>query len=177
MNKIETMGIMAVLKEAYPYYYKDKTKKELSAAVNLWTEMFADDDVRLVKAAVKSYIANDDKGFPPVIGQIKASLYKLTQKAPMSEVEAWGLVSKALKNGYYGAEEEFEKLPKVVQRAIGSSDRLREWSQVDERTVQTVISSNFMRSYTAKLKHEQEYAQLPNDVKQLINDTVLKLEA
>lgn len=176
MNKLETMGIMAVLKEAYPMYYKDKSKEELSATVNLWSEMFADDDVNLVKAAVKSYLANDIKGFPPVIGQIKNSLQKLLQPKILSEVEAWGLVSKALTNGYYNAKEEFEKLPQTIQNTIGSADRLREWSQVDAQTVQTVISSNFMRSYKAKSRHEQEYAKLPNDIKQLINKTILQIE-
>ena len=169
MNKVETMGIMAVLKEAYPMYYRDKSKTELNAAVNLWAEMFADDDINLVKAAVKTYIANDTKGFPPVIGQIKSALYKLTHSEQMSEVAAWGLVSKALKNGFYNAEQEFEKLPPVVQKAIGSADRLRDWSQVDVQAVQSVISSNFMRSYKAKLQVEQEYQQLPSDIKQLID--------
>ncbi len=176
MNKIETMGIMAILKEAYPMYYKDKPKDELSATVNLWSEMFADDDVNLVKAAIKSYIASDVKGFPPVIGQIKNSLYKLTEQEQMTEVAAWGLVSKALKNGYYNAKEEFDKLPPTIQSTIGSADRLREWSQVDVQTVQTVISSNFMRSYKVKSQQEQEYAKLPNDVKQLMSKIVLQIE-
>jgi len=173
LNKVETMGIMAILREAYPYYYKDKPKDELNAAVNLWAEMFAEDDFSLVKAAVKAYIANDIKGFPPVIGQIKNYIHKLVEPEQITEVEAWGLVSKALSNGCYNSTEEFNKLPALIQKAIGSADRLREWSQVPVDEVQTVISSNFMRSYKAKAKSQQEYERLPDDVKQLLSNTKL----
>ena len=34
MNLKETT-VMAILKEAYPYYYKDKTKEELITSINL----------------------------------------------------------------------------------------------------------------------------------------------
>lgn len=176
MRKTETMAIMAILKEAYPMYYRDKSKEELGTAVNLWTEMFADDDVNLVKAAVKSFIANDIKGFPPVIGQIKASLHKLTQPVQMTEQEAWTLVSKAISNSTYNATSEYEKLPKVLQRVIGSPSQLKEWSQMEVDAVQSVVASNFMRSYKVKSANEQEYQKLPNDIKALIGNLSEKLK-
>jgi len=175
MNKFETIGIMAILKEAYPMYYRDKSKEDLNVAVSLWLEMFADDDINIVKASIKAYIANDVKGFPPVIGQIKNSMHKLTEPAQLSEIEAWGLVSKAISNSCYNALEEFKKLPPIIQKTIGSSDRLREWSMVEIDTLQSVISSNFMRSYKVKSQNEQEYQKLPNDIKQLISRTTLQL--
>ena len=175
MNKFETIGIMAILKEAYPMYYRDKSKEELNVAVSLWAEMFADDDINLVKASIKSYIANDVKGFPPVIGQIKHSLHKIIEPEQLTEIQAWDLVSKAIRNGCYNSVEEFNKLPSTIQKSIGSADRLREWSQVELKDVQTVISSNFMRSYKVKLENEREYSKLPNDVKQLIDKTILQI--
>ena len=168
MTKQETMAVMAILREAYPLYYRDKTKDEIIKSVNLWAEMFSDDDVNIVKASIKAFIASDTKGFPPVIGQIKHQIQKLLAPEDMTEVHAWDLVSKAIRNGTYGAEEEFEKLPIVIQKAIGSPDRLREWSGVEPSEVQTVVASNFMRSYRAKLAHEEEYSRLPNDVKQMM---------
>lgn len=176
MKKTETMAIMAILKEAYPMYYRDKTKEELSTAINLWTEMFVDDDVNLVKAAVKAYIANDVKGFPPVIGQIKASLHKITQPEQLTEQEAWDLISKAIKNSTYHATEEYEKLPKLLQRVIGSPSQLKEWSQVPTDTVQSVVASNFMRSYKVRAANEQEYQKLPSDIKALIGNLSEKLK-
>lgn len=173
---METMGIMAILKEAYPMYYRNKSKEELNVAVNLWAEMFADDNINLVKEAVKAYIATDEKGFPPVIGQIKGKLYQITEPEQLSEVEAWGLVSKAIQNGCYNSEKEFDKLPEIVQRTIGSPARLKEWSQVDLDSLQTVVSSNFMRSFRAKSKNDEDYKRLPNDIKQLVSKTLLQIE-
>lgn len=175
MTKLETMGVMAILKEAYPMYYRDKSKEELTTAVNLWNEMFSDDDINLVKAAVKAHIATDTKGFPPVIGQIKTQLAKIIQPRQMTEQEAWSLVSKAIRNSAYNATEEFEKLPPIIQKVVADPSQLREWSQMDAKTVQAVVSSNFMRSYTVKSASEKEYQALPGDVKQLISNMTAKL--
>ena len=174
MKKSETVAIMAILKEAYPMYYKDKTKDELNTAINLWTEMFADDDVNLVKAAVKAYIANDVKGFPPVIGQIKASLHKITQPEQLTEQEAWNLISRAIKNSAYHATEEYQKLPPIIQKVI-TPEQLKEWSQMEVGAVQSVVASNFMRSYKAKVASNKEYQALPNNIKQLLSGMADKL--
>ncbi len=175
MTKIETMGVMAILKAAYPLYYKDKSKEELTSVVNLWTELFADDDINLVKAAVKRHIATDTKGFPPVIGQIKQSLVKIVEPNELSEQEAWNLVSKAIRNSAYNATEEFKKLPEAVKQLI-TPTQLKEWSQMDADTVQSVVASNFMRSYKAKVSSNREYQALPNDIKKLMNNSTLAIE-
>ena len=50
---------------------------------------------------------------------------KLAVKNQLSEAEAWAMVSKAARNGLYGAREEFEKLPEDVKQAIGTPDQLK----------------------------------------------------
>lgn len=167
MTRQETMAIMAILREAYPMYYKDKTKEELASSVNLWASLFEDDDPRLVQAAIKAHIVSDTKGFPPVIGQIKNQIQKLTEPEEMGETEAWALVSRAIGNGFYGAVEEFEKLPPVIRQSVGSARMLQEWAQMDASEVQSVVASNFMRTYRVKLKYAKEYRALPNDIKEL----------
>ena len=175
MTKTETMGIMAILKEAYPMYYKGKTKEELTIAVNLWTELFVDDDAKLVKAAVMTYISNSTSGYPPVIGQIKEKLRMLTAPNELTEQEAWNCIAKATKNSAYHATEEFNKLPELVQALVGSPAQLHEWSQMETKDLQTVVASNFMRSYKVKSVNNREYQALPNDIKQLISNVSDKL--
>lgn len=68
MNKKETATLMAIIKTAYPEYYRNQT--DLIDAVNLWAEMFTKDDATLIAKAVKKFIKTDSKGFPPKIGQI-----------------------------------------------------------------------------------------------------------
>lgn len=167
MTYKETLQIMAILKTAYPNYYKGGSDLEQAAA--LWAELFADDDVLVVAAAVKSFIVNDDKGFPPVIGQIKTMVRDLTSPKEMTELEAWGLVSAALRNSLYNSDDEYRKLPPVIQRIVGSPSVLREWAQSDINELQTVIASNFQRSYRARAKGEREFMALPQSTKDFLS--------
>jgi hypothetical protein len=120
----------------------------------------------VVAAAVKAHIATDAKGFPPSIGAIKAAVVKVTQPEEMTEAEAWGLVSRAVSNGIYGSQKEFDALPPVLQRLVGSPNQLKEWAMMDADTVASVVASNFQRSYRARAANEREMLAMPSDVRQ-----------
>lgn len=178
MNRKQVIGMMAIIRANYPMYYQNKGKEELQSVVNLWWEMFKDDDADLVIRAVKMFIANDTKGFPPVIGQIKSRLVELTSPEEMTEQEAWNLVKKAVINSGWHAEEEFQKLPPVIQKLVGSPNQLKEWALMETNNFDTVIGSNFMRSYRIRAKQIKEYEALPGDIKKFISGMSdnLKLE-
>lgn len=166
MTREETLAIMGVLKAAYPNYYRDMKRSDAEGVVELWHTMFAEEPAGLVGAAVKAHIATDVKGFPPHIGAIKEAIVKLRRGEEMTEQEAWELVRKATRNGTWGAKEEFEKLPPVIQRLVGSPNQLREWAQMDADVVQSVVASNFQRSYKVRAASEREMLALPTDVRQ-----------
>lgn len=168
MTREETIKILSVLRGAYPAFYRDVKKPEALATVNLWAEMFADDDYCVVGAAVKALIAGDEKGFPPVIGQVKATIRQLTEPVQMTELEAWALVSKAVRNSTYNSEAEFAKLPPEIQSVVHDPEQLRQWAMGSTEELETVIASNFQRSFRAKEKARKEYAALPSDVKQIM---------
>ena len=71
MTREETIQILQILKISYPNFYRDFSKEDTNNAIDLWTIMFEGEDFSMVANAVKAYIATDEKGFPPVIGQIK----------------------------------------------------------------------------------------------------------
>ena len=134
MNRAETLAIMSVMKAAYPAFYREMSARDAEAAVSLWCEMFADDPAHIVAMAVKSHIASDRKGYPPNIGSIKEAIRKLTRPDEMSDMEAWGYVSMALRNGIYGYAEEFKKLPPVIRRIVGTPMQLRECLDLENPT-------------------------------------------
>jgi hypothetical protein len=138
--------------------------------------MFKDDDAQIVTAAVQALIAADEKGFPPVIGQVKAYMRMLMPSDELSEMEAWTLVSRAASRGVYHAKDEFEKLPPLIQETLGSPQTLIDWGMIEERDFQTVTQSNFMRTYRAKAEKAREYRALPDNVKALIGGAVKQLE-
>jgi hypothetical protein len=131
--------------------------------------MFCDDDPNIVLAAVKSHIATDTKGFPPVIGQIKEQITKLTQPKMMTEAEAWGLVWRAVCNSGYHAQSEYDALPPLLQRLVGSPSQLHDWALMDADEVQSVVASNFMRSYRVRAKDWQEYQALPGAIRERLD--------
>ena len=166
MTRQETLGIMSVLKAAYPNYYRDMNRQDAEAVVDLWATMFSDEPAQLVAMAVKAHIASDVKGFPPHIGAIKEAIVKLQTPNAMTELEAWALVDKATRNAKYEAEEEFYKLPEIVQRLVGGPSQLRTWAMMDADKVSSVVASNFQRSYKAIMAKEKEQLALPADVRE-----------
>lgn len=168
MTYDETLAIMAVLKAAYPTFYKDMKRSEAEGIVGLWAEMFKDEPAEVVAVAVKAHIANDVKGYPPHIGAIKEAITKISQPKEMTELEAWGLIQKAIRNGIYGAVKEFNALPETLQRLVGSPNQLKEWAMMDAEVVNSVVASNFQRSYKVRAKSEREFMALPSDVRGFI---------
>lgn len=84
----------------------------------------------------------------------------------MTEQEAWGLVANALKNSAYHSEQEFAKLPPEIQSVIHDPAQLKAWA-IDDNFNESVVSSNFMRSYRARAASIREFKALPEDVKRL----------
>lgn len=177
----ETQAIMAILYDAYPLFYRGVGREDADRKTALWAEMFADEPVGLVAAAVKAYIAQDINNRPPGIGVIKNAIIKLTAPEEMTELEAWSLVrgaisgasmsddSRVLRGGVFSppsAVVKFEQLPPILQRLVGTPSRLAEWAMVPNDKLETVVQSNFMRSYKARAAHEREYMALPADVRQ-----------
>ena len=93
MDRTETIKIMAVLRGAYPQFYRDISEQEAEDTVNLWHDMFGTEEYALVAAAVKSLIEGDEHGFPPHIGAVKAKLRLLAGGEEPTEAEVWNLVS------------------------------------------------------------------------------------
>lgn len=102
----------------------------------------------------------------PNVGQIREQMRKMAEPAGMTEIEAWGLVKNALRNGSYGYAEEYAKLPPLVRRCVGSATQIREWAQMDSSEVDSVVASNFQRSYRAVSKQEADWQRLPEGFRQ-----------
>lgn len=168
MTRQETGIIMDILATAYPRFYAGQDAPDPEKAVALWAEMFAEDDVAVVAAAVKALIATDDKGFPPHIGAVKAKVRQITQPSGMTPQEAWNLVAKAIRNSAYDSREEYDKLPKDIQRLVGSPNQLRDWALMDSDTVHSVVASNFQRSFSTRQKADNDFKALPRDVQAMI---------
>ena len=169
MTTDETKVILGTLKAAYPKTFATLKPTDANSMIALWAKMFADDAAKIVIAAVEAFIATDDKGFPPAIGQIKMQIAKIVGGKEKTELEAWGEVKQALSRSGYNATEEFKKLDPVIRRIVGGPSQLKEWAMLDMERLDSVIASNFQRSYKACEKSYREYLALPTAVRELIS--------
>ena len=168
MTKEDAAKVLAILRVAYPTFYRDITKADAEAAINLWVEIFAEDDGQAVAAAVKAMIATRTSNFPPVIGEVKEALQKSQEPNRMTELEAWAIVSKALsKCDLQNPTPTYNKLPESIRRVIRSPSVLKEWAIADVSEVQTVIASNFQRSFRTIQQREWDDAKIPASLRQL----------
>lgn len=167
MTREETIKIIRIMVDSYPNYKPN----DISETVDVWQMMLSDYDYNLVAMALKAYILSDTSGFAPSIGQLVAKMQIITKPQELSEMEAWSLVSKAIRNSGYNSVEEFANLPPLVQRAVGTPDNLRNWAVSDYQTIESVIQSNFLRTYRTVVRRENEINCMPNEIKALIDKT------
>lgn len=165
MTREETVKIMRIICDSYPNY----KPTNLSEIVDVWCMMLSDYTYDEVSIALKAYITSNTSGFAPAIGQLIAMMQTITQEQELNEMEAWALVSKAIRNSGYNSVEEYAKLPPLVQKAVGLPNQLRSWA-LDGNFDEQVASSNFMRCYRAELNRQQEIERMPSEVRQLIQN-------
>lgn len=170
MTRDETIKILMIIQAAYPNYKPpDKT-----VAVNVWSEMLSDIPYEQVSIAVKAYIQTDTSGFAPSIGNIREKVqFIFSEEDDLNESAAWEIVWRAICNSGYHAEEEYNKLPPIVQRAVGSPRQLREWGlmeNIDGKSI-VVLQSNFQRVFRIEKEREKERKKLSQNIVRLM-DTI-----
>lgn len=167
MTRKETVKIIRIMCDCYPNYKPNN----LSETVDVWQMMLDEYSYNQVSIALKAYVTSDTSGFAPSVGEIAAKIQLVSQPQELDGMTAWGLVSKALRNGTYGAVEEFNKLPPLVRQAVGMPDNLKNWATSDYQTIETVIQSNFLRTYETIVKRANEINRMPDNIKSLIEKT------
>jgi hypothetical protein len=150
--------------DSYPNYKPNN----ISETVDVWCMMLEDYNYNQISVALKAYVTSDTSGFAPSIGELIAKIQMISQPQELNEMEAWSLVSKALRNGTYGAVEEFSRLPPTVQEAVGNPDNLRNWATSDYKAIETVIQSNFIKTYRSVTSRTEEIKRVPAEIQKLI---------
>lgn len=169
MNREQIIQALAILKAAYPHSFQNMTKQEAEALIALWERQFKAEDPAAVSAAIDNLIASRTVGYSPTIGEVKEQIQKLRKSEQMNDAQAWFLVEKACQRGLYNSREEFEKLPPDVQAAVGGPEQLKAWAMMDAETVNSVVASNFRKTYRTVQQRETERAMMPPSVQEFLS--------
>lgn len=166
MTEHETKKIIAVIFATYANQYKGFTEYKRKNLISAWQAVFEEYSYQQVSFGLKAFLRNDKKGYAPSPGQVMQYIVSQDENNDLlNEQEAWALVAMACRNGYYGSEEEYSKLPPAVQKAVGSPDNLKAWSQVPADEFNTVTSSNFQRAYRTVVQRVQSEQALPEGMR------------
>ena len=168
MTRVETAKILTLLQAEYPNSFANLDAQGMTLKQELWCNEFANDPFDLVFTALRMYMETGER-FAPNIGQIRQKMVQAKNQDEMSDGEAWSLVSKACRNGSYGYMKEFAKLPPLIQKAVGRPEQLRDWAAMEESTVQSVVASQFQRSYRAVKERQKELDSYPPALIDMIN--------
>ena len=167
MTREDVKELLAMIQATFPNFNPiDKT-----AAVNAWMMALEDFDRNQIAMAFKSYVRADASGFAPTPGKLIERISTIKHLKDETETEAWMRVAIALRNGAYGSEEEFEKLPPMVQKAVGSAKQLEIWA-VDEHFNEEVAKAQFLRVYRTESQRAIDYEKMPSDVKRIIDNAM-----
>lgn len=162
ITKKQFLILVAAMKAAYP---SEKFLPDDDAG-KIWYMMLKDIDYQTLTAAVQKHMMMSP--YPPTIADLRK--YSVQGVEQMSELAAWSLVRQAISNSSYHAEEEYSKLPPLIQKAVGNPANLREMARMDMDTVNSVEQSHFIRVYRATVKRETELLQLSPEMRELIGE-------
>lgn len=157
MKREEIVSVLKVISETYDVQFT-----ELSMEV--WFNSLKDFDIKDVQKATWQYVRiGHYKPKPADIIDLIVSNNVPQQPEEMSAQEAWSLVYKAICNSAYNSITEFEKLPEMAQKAVGSADNLRSYALDYDFNI-GVAQSNFLKAYNTLMERKK-------------NDYALKIEA
>lgn len=165
MTREEVLKIILVIKNTYPKTYERFTKADFEGMADMWELIFSDYTYQQISLGLKAYLTTNTSGFPPVPAQLISYTQTTNPVNEMTSAEAWDLVYKAICNSNYNSEAEYEKLPELCKKAIGSAASLKELAQMDAKTVQSVEGSHFKRNYEELAKRQKEYNKIPESTR------------
>lgn len=160
--KILVKGMKAVY--AQQMFLPDKD------AFDMWFALLQDLPYKLANVAIQKHMLTEK--FPPTPAEIREKAAQMIEvpETEMSELEAWALVRKAIRNSGYHAQEEFDKLPEACREAVGNAANLEEWAKMDYEKVESVGQSHFIRNFRTAVLRIKEEQRLPEQMRKLISE-------
>ena len=166
MTRDETKELLMTINAVYPNF--NVKPEQMTFTINAWHTLLEEYPADAVNAAFRIYVKTSDTGFAPSVQQLISAMRIVRHNEELTEGEAWMLVKKAIGDSGYHAQERFDELPEIVQKAVGSPSMLRHWGMTDSSEVNTVIMSNFQRAYKAELSRKEFNDSIPTALSDVI---------
>lgn len=164
MTLEETKKILMTTNALFPQWKVENPAETIQA----WHWALEEYTAEMVMAALQIFVKTSNSAFAPSPSELIECMHKVSESENLSEGEAWALVKKAIQDGNYHSEERYNELPPIVQKAVGGSNMIRQWAMSDTDEVNTVIASNFQRTYRAILSKQEFGERVPEQLQDLV---------
>lgn len=164
MTKEEVKKVLMVLEVTFSNFTVDNPERMVDAW-HLFLNDYPADEILL---ALKTYITTQGSAYAPSVSELIAMTRKPVELSVPDEVGLWAAVRKAISRGLYDSQEEFNKLPEIAQKIVRRPEQLYEWAQMESSDIDTVVRSNFRRSYESITRKSAEIAALPKEIREQI---------
>ncbi len=168
----EVKQILNILTSTYTKEYVNLSNIQKDLLIKTWEISFKNISYDIVLDAVIKYINEPKKcAFPPKPGDLKEIIYDNMENEEISDLEAWSMVKRAIRNNQELAKKEFYKLPDIIQKAIGDYSQLVIWGRSDI-SQESFIQNSFIKSFR-EAKKIKKYNFIENN--ELIGTSEKKL--
>lgn len=149
MTRDETAKLLAAMRATYPnLHFEDPT-----LALDAWWRILEQDDGQMIMDAFSVYARTDSSGFAPSPGKLHSMIASRLEPG-LTNGEVIGILTMASRNGNYGFQEEFNKLPPLLQKAVGSPSVIRNWGSMETTQLEYAFNS-VARAYDRLLAEER----------------------
>lgn len=158
MEKNKIAEFLMVLKTFFPKFFTSLSVNEMENTMKAWNLILGDYSNEQIQAGLKFFLITNTKGFPPTPGEMIEAISKVSSPAdnmPTAE-ECWLKIKNAVSNSTYHSVEEYNNLPDICKKLIGSSSILQNYADISPEYLETVVKSNFLKSYQALAIKEKE---------------------
>jgi len=164
MEKPEFLILVKTMKAVYPAMFSEKE------TIDIWFTLLKDLDYQDAATGLGKHLATSP--YPPTVADIRNNA---VPDIEMNGEQAWALVFKAIENSAYNSADEFEKLPELVQKAVGNPANLRELALMPTETVNSVEKSHFLRTYEVEKKRKRELDTMPKEIRERLQSVAMKM--
>lgn len=162
MDRNETKKILAGMEASFPNF---KIRDDMASfTVDIWNDDLQEYAYEDVYNALKIYKKTDTSGFAPTVGKLIDIIHNMKRGEDLNPMEAWNLVFNAIRNSAWHSQEEFEKLPPLVQKAVGSHNNLHAMA-MDTEFNMGVEQSHFVKVYNQVLERDKREAKIPERIR------------
>jgi hypothetical protein len=168
----DTGEMLAIIKEAYPNFFKDQS--DPGPTVKVWHSFLSDLGAELALMAIRSHISTSK--FPPTIAEIRHQAYQITAGERLTADEAWGLTIKAVQRfGHYQVIDGLLSLPPKVRKIAQSMG----WDALCMANLDTigVERGQFIKLYNSSMERDEERNMIPERLLEMIDQMGQKLLA